>query len=646
MLIFIVFFPLLGSIISGFISPIIGKKVTNFITSSLLMLSCLFAWVVFFQLIKGRQEHIDIFRFIDVGGLQSSWGLWLDPLSAIMMVVVTTVSFLVNIYSFGYMHKDKHIVRFMCYLSLFSFFMRILITSDNLIQLFFGWEGVGLCSYLLIGFWHHKPSANKAAIKAFIVNRVADVAFVFGIILVYQTFGSVEFSEIFVNVSSHKDNIIMLGTESYNAITVISILLFIGAMGKSAQIGFHTWLPDAMEGPTPVSALIHAATMVTAGIFLLARFSPIIEYSDVAKTIITYVGAATAIFAATIALTQNDIKKIIAYSTCSQLGYMCFACGVSAYSAGIFHLMTHAFFKALLFLCAGSVIHAMSSEQDIRKMGGLWKRIPFTYAMMLIGSISIAGIYPFSGYFSKDIILEAAYASGTDAGQMAYYLGIVGAFLTAFYSFRLIIIVFHGKSNLSKEAEEKVKEPSLFMIIPLAILAVGAFFSGIVGEYLGMVDPNAQFWNKSIFMASSPNILEKAHNIPQIYKLLPLFAGGLGIAFACMLYLLAPGSIQIIKHSFNPLYRLFLNKWYIDEIYDFVIVRRIKIIGTLLWKIFDIKIIDNCGPGGMVNISQRLASIVSYVQSGYIYHYAFIMIIGLTAILTWYIWLLIEVGAL
>lgn len=638
MLVWIVFLPLIAALIVGFFTKCIGHKLAQIITSGCMLISAICAWIVFFEVLNEKRETIEILRWIDVGSLKASWRLFLDPLTSVMLIVVTTISSIVHFYSIGYMHDDPHIPRFMAYLSLFTFFMLMLVTSDNLIQLFFGWEGVGLCSYLLIGFWFHKTSAINASIKAFVVNRIGDFAFALGIFSVFYVFKSVEFQEIFSSIKGHEKDTLKILCYEFNAISVCCVLLFLGAMGKSAQIGLHTWLPDAMEGPTPVSALIHAATMVTAGVFLVARFSPLFEYSESARNMITYVGAITAIFAATIAITQNDIKRIIAFSTCSQLGYMFFACGVSAYSAAIFHLMTHAFFKALLFLSAGSVIHAVGGEQDIRNMGGLYKKIPITYAVMLIGSIAIAGIFPFAGYFSKDAILEAAFANGSDAGILAYYLGVIAALLTAFYSWRLIIIVFHGKTRLSKHASEHVHESPKIMLIPLFVLAFGSVFAGIFGSKLGMVAPDGIFWGKSIFMLLEPNILEKSHHIPQIYKILPLIVGVVGISSAYLIYFYVPSLVKIIVHCFNPLYKMLLNKYYFDEIYNFLFVCPTKKIGKILWKFFDVRIIDNLGPGGLAYLTQNFARFVSYCQSGYIYHYSFVMIFSLTLILTWILW--------
>jgi NADH-quinone oxidoreductase subunit L len=546
-----------------------------------------------------------------------------------MLVLVTFVSALVHIYSIGYMDEDKSVPRFMSYLSLFTFFMLILVTSNNFLQLFVGWEGVGLASYLLIGFWFKKPSANKAAMKAFIVNRVGDFGLIIAIALIYLTFGSVNFAEVFVAVPNFLENhFTIFGTE-FNTITAIAILLFVGAMGKSAQIGLHTWLADAMEGPTPVSALIHAATMVTAGVFLVARCSPIFEYSPLALSVVTIVGATTAIFAATIAITQNDIKKIIAYSTCSQLGYMFFACGVSAYSAGIFHLLTHGFFKALLFLGAGSVIHAMHHEQDIRKMGGLWKKIPFTFAIMWIGSLALAGFPPFAGFYSKDAILEAAFMSHETFGKTAFYLGITAAFLTAFYSWRLLFLVFNGKNRADHHTFDHAHEAPKTMLAPLLLLAIGALASGFVGQHLlHMISFENNFFANAIFTTPDNKILEEIHHTPALVKSLPMILGVIAIAFAYLFYVSKPQIPTKIAKALPPLYKLSLNKWYFDEIYDFIFVRGIKKLGIKLWQIFDIKIIDGAGPNGLAAACKTLAGRISKIQTGYIYHYALAMALG------------------
>ena len=551
----IVFLPLLGSIIAGFWGRRLGDKLSLYLTSTLLLISMTLSWITFWQL---SSNHVDkvypLMEWMNVGDFSIVWSLRHDMLSAVMMIVITTVSAMVHIYSIGYMSHDNSKPRFMSYLSLFTFAMLMLVTSDNLIQLFFGWEGVGLASYLLIGFWYHKPSAHTAAMKAFVVNRVGDFGFILGIIAIYSVFGSLYFDEIFSDVEGlHKLSIVMLGFK-INVIELIAILLFIGAMGKSAQIGLHTWLPDAMEGPTPVSALIHAATMVTAGVFLVCRMSPLLEFAPFALNVITIVGAMTAIFAATIGLTQFDIKRVIAYSTCSQLGYMFFAAGVSAYPASMFHLTTHAFFKALLFLGAGSVIHAMSDEQDMRKMGGIWKKIPITYALMWVGSLALAGIPFFAGYYSKDLILEAAWAASSNSGYFAFWLGCLAAFLTAFYSWRLLLLTFHGNFNSSKEVLDHVHESPFVMLIPLFVLALGAIFSGWY-FYNDFVGYNwKEFWGNSIFISEKHKAFKLAHYVPLWVKYLPIFLAILGILCAFLFYILNPNLPKILSKKLSLIY--------------------------------------------------------------------------------------------
>jgi NADH-quinone oxidoreductase subunit L len=641
----ILFLPLLGALSSGLLSGLVAKKFAQIFNSTLLVLSAIFALMIFFQLgVSGTKETVILFDWITSGNFSTAWALQVDSLTAAMLVLVTFVSALVHIYSIGYMDEDKSVPRFMAYLSLFTFFMLILVTANNFLQLFVGWEGVGLASYLLIGFWFKKPSANAAAIKAFLVNRVGDFGLIIAIALIYLTFGSVNFTDVFAAVPQHlNDSFTLLGAE-FNAITTIAILLFVGAMGKSAQIGLHTWLADAMEGPTPVSALIHAATMVTAGVFLVARCSPIFEYSPLALSVVTIVGATTAIFAATIAVTQNDIKKIIAYSTCSQLGYMFFACGVSAYSAGIFHLLTHGFFKALLFLGAGSVIHAMHHEQDIRKMGGLWKKIPFTFAIMLVGSLALAGFPPFAGFYSKDAILEAAFMSDTEFGKLAFYLGIAAAFLTAFYSWRLLFLVFNGKTRADQHTFDHAHESPPTMLIPLLLLAIGATASGFIGqEIFHMISFEDNFFANAIFVQPTNHILEEIHHTPELIKSLPLILGVVAIALAYLLYIAKPQLPAKISKSLSWLYKLSFNKWYFDEIYDKIFVQQIKKLGTVLWQFWDNKVIDGLGPNGLANSCRVLAGRISQIQTGYVYHYVLAMSLGVVGAL---LYLIIKTGAL
>ncbi len=642
LLFLVVFLPLFGFLIGGFSSRISSKKISHHfidklaqvVTTTLLVISAICSLKIFCDITlagDSASKTIKLFSWISSGTFVADWSLKLDQLTAIMLVVVTVVSSLVHIYSTGYMYKDKSVARFMSYLSLFTFFMLILVTADNFLQLFVGWEGVGLASYLLIGFWFKKPSANAAAIKAFVVNRIGDFGLVIAISLIYITFGTVEYAPVFAAASSHlTDTFTILGA-SFRNIDAICILLFIGAMGKSAQIGLHVWLADAMEGPTPVSALIHAATMVTAGVFLVARCSPLFEHSETALMMVTLVGATTAIFAATIAITQNDIKKIIAYSTCSQLGYMFFACGVSAYSAAIFHLTTHAFFKALLFLGAGSVIHAMHHEQDIQKMGGIWKKIPFTYAMMWIGSLALAGFPPFAGFYSKDVILEAAYMSHTPFGKLAFALGITAAFLTAFYSWRLLFLVFHGKTRADKHTFSHAHESPLSMLIPLFILAAGSIFAGIIGyHFLHMVSAEGNFFGQAIFLSEeNKNVLEEVHHSPMLVKYAPLIVGIIAIYLAYICYLVKTNWPAKLAKSFSAFYKISFNKWYFDEFYEIAFVNPTKKLGNFLWRVFDVKIIDDIGPNGVVALCKKGAERISKMQTGYIYHYALSIILGL-----------------
>jgi NADH-quinone oxidoreductase subunit L len=630
-----VLLPLLASMVTGFNTDRTTALFAQALTTGSLTISAVCSVIVFQYITNGNEAiHITLFNWFSTENFIANWGVFVDPLVAVMMIVVTSVSALVHLYSIGYMSHDEHKQRFMSYLSLFTFCMLFLVTADNFIQLFFGWEGVGLCSYLLIGFWFKKDSANAAAIKAFLVNRVGDFGFALGIFLLFWATGSVEFNEVFHRAPALQSMYLNFFGLEISVITMACLLLFMGAMGKSAQLGLHTWLPDAMEGPTPVSALIHAATMVTAGVFMVARCSPLFELSPVALSVVTVVGAITCIFAASIALVQNDIKKIIAYSTCSQLGYMFFACGVSAYSAAIFHLMTHAYFKALLFLGAGSVIHAMSNEQDIKKMGGIWKKIPFTYSTMWIGSLALAGIFPFAGFFSKDIILEAALLSPNTLGMFAYTCGILAAVFTAFYSWRLLILAFHGKTNASKEVLKHVHESPLTMTIPLFLLTVGAVFSGLVGEnILHMVSYDHHFWHGSIQVSENNNILNKIHDLSLFEKILPLIIAVVGILFAALIYVWKTSLLNFIYSHTHRLYSILLNKWYFDEIYEYLLVRNAKKIGLFMWKKVDNIMIDGL-PNGAAAISRTCARIVSRFQTGYIYHYAFVMVSALILIIT------------
>ncbi|MCE2991363.1 MAG: NADH-quinone oxidoreductase subunit L [Candidatus Jidaibacter sp.] len=638
----LIFAPLFAAAVVGLSSRVINDALSQFITCGMLIISAASATLLFKGVVlDGSLIHIALLDWISVGNFKARWAIYIDTLTAVMLIVVTYVSALVHVYSVGYMSHDECKPRFMSYLSLFTFFMLSLVTSDNFLQLFFGWEGVGVASYLLIGFWFKKDTASAAAIKAFLVNRVGDFGFALGIFMVFWYLGSIEFSGAFAAAPIISDATLHVFGYEVKVITLTCLLLFIGAMGKSAQFGLHTWLPDAMEGPTPVSALIHAATMVTAGVFMVARCSPLFEYSSVALSVVTCIGAFTCLFAASIALVQNDIKRVIAYSTCSQLGYMFFACGVSAYSAGIFHLMTHGFFKALLFLGAGSVIHAMSDEQDLRKMGGIWKKIPFTYAMMWIGSLALAGIFPFAGFYSKDTILEAAMASGTAFGESAYMVGLLAAVLTAFYSFRLIIMSFHGKPNASQKVMEHVHESPVSMTFPLLILAVGSVCIGYVGaKMLGMVDATHDFWRNSIFVMVEHNSIERIENMDHIYGHLPLLAGILGIVTAFIIYMGKPQVAYVLSMKFKNTYKFLLSKWYVDEAYDFLFVKSSKKLGRFLWRSIDMRMVDGL-PNGSAAATHLFAKLTSIMQTGFIYHYSFVMMLGLVGFLSWMLFLML-----
>ena len=631
----IIALPLLASIISGFFGKFIGDRNSEIITSLLVSISAIFSVLVLYEVIVNQyQENIIIATWISSGSLEVNWSMQIDSLSAVMLVVVTSVSALVHIYSIGYMSHDPHKPRFMAYLSLFTFAMLMLVTADNFIQLFFGWEGVGLCSYLLIGFWFKKDSANKAAIKAFLVNRVGDFGFALGIFLIFYLFGTVNYSEVFNQISSITDkNLVFLGV-TINAIDLICLLLFVGAMGKSAQIFLHTWLPDAMEGPTPVSALIHAATMVTAGVFLVVRCSPIYEYSELALNIVTIVGMSTAFFAASVALVQNDIKKIIAYSTCSQLGYMFFATGVGAYNVAMFHLFTHAFFKALLFLGSGSVIHAFKDEQNINNMGGVWKKLPYTYCLMIIGTLALTGFPFLSGFYSKDAIIEFAYLRGNTTGYYAAGIGIFTALLTSIYSWRLIFKTFHGDYNNKKIKIDETHESPFIMLIPLILLSIGAIFAGFSFKelFIGYEGVN-NFWRDSIFFLKP---LSTDHP-PLWFLLLTPTLVILSIPLAYYLFVKNKNFPEQIVSINKPLYQFLLNKWYFDELYDVLFVKTSKKFGLFLWKFFDLKIIDGFGPDGISSMIKKFSVKANKFQSGYIYHYAFIMLLGFSALLTFLI---------
>ncbi|UIJ73620.1 NADH-quinone oxidoreductase subunit L [Aurantimonas sp. HBX-1] len=651
----IVLLPLAGFLVAGLFGNAIGAKAAEYITSAFLIVAAALSWFAFvtFGFGEGETLRIPLLTWIQSGGLDVDWSLRIDRLTLVMLVVVNTVSALVHVYSIGYMHHDPHRPRFFAYLSLFTFAMLMLVTSNNLVQMFFGWEGVGLASYLLIGFWYKKPSANAAAMKAFVVNRVGDFGFVLGIFGVYVLFGSVSLDTIFAGAADLAAQMGGEGAEAATAVgepvlsfagyalgmgaalTTVCLLLFMGAMGKSAQIGLHTWLPDAMEGPTPVSALIHAATMVTAGVFLVARMSPLFELSHTALTVVTFVGATTAIFAATVGLVQNDIKRVIAYSTCSQLGYMFVALGVGAYSVAIFHLFTHAFFKALLFLGAGSVIHAVSDEQDMRRMGGLRKHIPKTYWMMVIGTLALTG-FPFTaGYFSKDAIIEAAFVGHNSMAMYGWGMTVFAALLTSFYSWRLIFMTFHGKPRASADVMHHIHESPPVMLVPLYVLAVGALFAGIVFADAFIDGGYDAFWLSALFTGPENHVLHDMHEISFGIVILPTVLMAVGFALAWLFYIRSPERPRQLAERHHGLYQFLLNKWYFDELYNFLFVRPAIALGRILWRVGDGRIIDGMGPDG---VSARVLDVTNRVvrlQTGYLYHYAFAMLIGVAALVTW-----------
>ena len=629
----VLFLPLIGSII-GYFGKSLGSFFSELITSFFVSVSAVLSVLIFYNGITNNSYgNYKLFEWVSSGNFVANWSINIDPLSSIMIVVVTVISSLVHIYSIGYMSHDPHKPRFMSYLSLFTFSMLSLVLSDNFLQLFFGWEGVGLCSYLLIGFWYKRNTANNAAIKAFIVNRVGDFGLAVGIFLIFYHLGTINYSEVFNLVPEIiNKEINFLGIQA-NLITSICIFLFIGAMGKSAQFLLHTWLPDAMEGPTPVSALIHAATMVTAGVFLVVRCSPIYEYSQFALNFVAIVGVITAIFAASVALVQNDIKRIIAYSTCSQLGYMFFAAGVGAYHVAIFHLFTHAFFKALLFLGSGSVIHAFNDEQDIRNMGGVWKRLPFTWVLMLIGTLALTGFPFLSGFYSKDAIIEFAYLKHSPVGNLATCVGILTAFLTAIYSWRLMFMTFHGKFMSKKFIIKDVKESPMIMILPLIILSMGAIFSGYFFKDLLIGDESSNFWLNSIFFLET--VLHD--KIPLWFLLLTPVLVISAIPLSYFLYVKNQNILEKLKEKNKILYKFLLNKWYIDEIYEFTLISPIKKIGSFFWKKIDENTIDRFGPNGISKIIKLISNKAVQFQSGYIYDYAFVMLVGLSALITYLI---------
>jgi NADH-quinone oxidoreductase subunit L len=684
----IAFLPLIGFLIAGIFGRQIGDRASQIVTTGLLFIASALSWIVFLDVvIDGNKYPVTLFNWVTSGDFTFDWSLYVDTLTAVMLVVVTSVSALVHLYSTSYMEEDPHKPRFFAYLSLFTFAMLMLVTSDNLVQMFFGWEGVGLASYLLIGFWFKKPSANAAAIKAFVVNRVGDFGFALGIYACFVVFGTVEFSGIFPNVAAHQNETLNFLGADYDALTVIALLLFVGAMGKSAQLGLHTWLPDAMEGPTPVSALIHAATMVTAGVFLVARFSPLFEFSPVALEVVTVVGAATAFFAATVGLVQNDIKRVIAYSTCSQLGYMFFALGVGAYGGAIFHLFTHAFFKALLFLGAGSVIHAMHHEQDMRNMGGLKDKIPFTAIVMLIGTLAITCVPLLSGYYSKDLIIQAAYASDSAFSGFAFFMGITAALMTSFYSWRLWLMTFTGDTRADHHTYDHAHEGPWMMTVPLLILAIGALGAGWYFHEAFIGAGKVGFWNGALITAAN-DVMDQAMLVPAAVVKAPFIVMLIGFFTAMVFYapkvslsksaalgatvvtlgvaIVSPALSKYVSYfawigftwalyatlfaygkisgdlpaqtakTFGKLYQFLLNKWYWDELYDFLFVRPAFALGRIFWKRGDEQTIDGFGPNGVSSAVASIAARVRKLQTGYVYHYAFAMIIGLAAFVTWF----------
>ncbi len=634
-----VFAPLLGSVIAGFLGRVIGDRASQIVTVSLMVLAAICGDVSFASVAWGNAHTgvVPVFDWISVGDLHIAWALRFDTLSVVMVAMVTTISTLIHLYSVGYMSHDSSIPRFFSYLSFFTFAMLMLVTANNLAQLFFGWEGVGVASYLLIGFWYQKPSACAAAIKAFVVNRVGDLFFAVGIALMFFLFKSIEFDNVFGNIQAHMNATYHIFGQDFRSYEVIGTLLFLGAMGKSAQIFLHTWLPDAMEGPTPVSALIHAATMVTAGVFLMSRMSPLMEFAPHALQLVTFIGATTALFAATIGCVQNDIKRIIAYSTCSQLGYMFLAAGVGAYQASMFHLITHAFFKALLFLGAGSVIHAMSDEQDIRKMGGLFKKIPFTGTVMWIGSLALAGIPFFAGYYSKDAILEAAYAAHTGLGTYGFVCGVVAAFLTAFYSWRLLILTFHGTPRADKHTMDHVHESPFVMTFPLGVLATGAVLVGLLFHTMFIGDARDAFWGAAIFNGPTNHIMATLEDRSMIIGLLPTLVGVAGIFLAYVMYVLVPGMPRALATTFRPIYLFLLNKWYFDELYNAIFVKPAFAIGRFLWKTGDATIVDGV-PNGLASLTSYGSSRLVKLQTGSLATYAFTMLIGLVALISIFLW--------
>ena len=635
----IVFLPLLGALVAGLSGRLIGARGAEIVTTALLFVSAFLSCVAFVDVgLAGNVQTVPIANWVTSDSFVVDWALRIDTLTVVMLVVVNGVSSLVHLYSIGYMHDDPSRPRFFAYLSLFTFAMLMLVTADNFLQMFFGWEGVGLASYLLIGFWYQKPSANAAAIKAFIVNRVGDFGFALGVFGVFFVFGTLDFTAVFEMAAGMEGESFLFAGFDVDTLTTLCILLFIGAMGKSAQLFLHTWLPDAMEGPTPVSALIHAATMVTAGVFLVCRCSPLFEHAPIALNVVAIVGASTAFFAASVALFQNDIKRVIAYSTCSQLGYMFFAAGVSAYGAAMFHLFTHAFFKALLFLGAGSVIHAMHHEQDMRHMGGLMKYIPATWVMMLIGTVAITGLgipvlgFGASGFYSKDMIIESAFVAQTPVGNYAFAIGVLAAAMTSFYSWRLMFMTFHGNYRGDPHHQDHILESPWVMRIPLIVLSVGSLLAGAIFYSMFVGENMLAFWNGALELHE-----EEYHEFPLWVLFAPVIATLIGLYIAYQYYIRHPERPVKLAAKYSTLYLFLYNKWYFDELYDFLFVRPAKALGRFLWKKGDGAIIDGLGPDGISARVLEAAKGAVRLQSGYIYHYAFAMLLGATALVTWFL---------
>ena len=636
MYLLVIFIPLLSTIVTGFFGNLLTKEGTTRIASGFILLTCIISYFIFYEVcFCDCPCYITLSPWIIAGSFKLYWDFIFDSLTATMLVVVLTISTVVHIYSISYMSHDPHINRFMSYLSLFTFFMIVLVTANNYIQMFVGWEGVGLCSYLLINFWYTRIQANKAAIKAMLVNRVGDINIIFAIVTIFYVFKSVDYSTVFALAYNFVNSTINIFNYDISVLNLICIFIFIGAVGKSAQVGLHVWLPDAMEGPTPVSALIHAATMVTAGVFVICRSSFIFEYAPTALTIVTIVGAISAFYSASIGLVQNDLKKVIAYSTCSQLGYMVFACGISGYNVSMYHLANHAFFKALLFLSAGSVIHSMHDEQDMRKMGGLLKILPFTYAMFLIGSFALLGVPFLSGYYSKDLILELSFATYSISGHFAYILGTLAAFFTAFYSVRLLILTFITKTNAYKQVINKAHDAPLLLGLPLFILSIFSIFVGYFTKDMA-VGLGSTFWGNALNITFENNNLIEAEFLPFVIKILPIVSATLGLILACYIYTYLTKYLNnlINNNLFRNIY-LFLNKkWFLDKLYSEVIYQKILFISyNPLYAVFDKGIYNILGPRVLNDILEKLSKNTAEIQTGFFYHYALIFLVSLTLLI-------------